>query len=147
MNMHAGLPVNEYTTYCPANGASCYFYNRTSANYTTHRSSCQARGGYLVAFNSAEEQELVEAWFVTTTTAMSGQTPWIGVEQAGSQWWAAAGIVLPKRPQDLKPAVSVFCQPSAWWLAVPWLRPAMRAATQAIQPEEKCSVMALGHLH
>jgi hypothetical protein len=89
--MHAGVPINDYTTFCPPNGASCYFYNRTTANYTVHKAACQARGGYLVAFNSAEEQEAVEAWFVTTTAAMASQSPWIGVEQAGGQWWAAAG--------------------------------------------------------
>jgi hypothetical protein len=85
----AGVPANSYSTFCPPNGASCYFYNRTTANYTVHKAACQARGGYLVAFNSAEEQEAVEAWFVTTTAAMANQSPWIGVEQAGSQWWVA----------------------------------------------------------
>jgi hypothetical protein len=48
----ADLPLNTSTVYCQdREGGSCYYYNSSYANYKTHKASCQARGGYLVAFN------------------------------------------------------------------------------------------------
>jgi hypothetical protein len=64
----------------------CYFYNATTGSHANHEAGCQARGGHLVAYNSAAEQRLVEAVF-----SISGHY-WIGVEPAvGGTWELADG--------------------------------------------------------
>jgi hypothetical protein len=70
------LPAQDKYTFCPNNGANgtCYFWNATIAAYSTHKLACQNLGGYLVSFNTAEEQRLVQ-------TQLSGvDNYWIGIE-------------------------------------------------------------------
>jgi hypothetical protein len=55
-----GLPANDLTTFCNTTLGSCYFYNTTTASYSDHKANCQRMGGYLVSYNTAMEQYLVE---------------------------------------------------------------------------------------
>jgi hypothetical protein len=48
----AGLPANDLYYFCPTNGSTCYFYNTTTAPYTTHKLACSNLGGYLVSWNT-----------------------------------------------------------------------------------------------
>jgi hypothetical protein len=59
-SLTAGLPANDKFYFCNTTLGSCYFYNETTANYTNHKASCQAMGGYLVSYNSGNEQSMVE---------------------------------------------------------------------------------------
>jgi hypothetical protein len=86
----AGLWINDYTRYCSPSSGRCYLYNRTADNAANHKLNCQRLGGYLAAYNNAEEQYEVELWFVGNTTVMTG-TPYIGVELAGNGWYLADG--------------------------------------------------------
>ena len=59
-------------------------HNTTSADFATHRAACQAiPGGDLVSFNSFQEQAVVEKSLRITTDYNS----WIGVLQAGTNWY------------------------------------------------------------
>ena len=48
--------VSLCSFFCPGNSSSCYYYLGTSAAYQAQRNSCIAMGGYLVAYNTPEEQ-------------------------------------------------------------------------------------------
>jgi hypothetical protein len=48
--------MNDKRYYCPAGSSSCYYYNTTTAVYSTQWLACQSQSGYLVAYNTAEEQ-------------------------------------------------------------------------------------------
>jgi hypothetical protein len=59
-------------------------HNTTAADFATHRAACQAiPGGDLVSFNSFQEQAVVEKSLRITTDYNS----WIGVLQAGTNWY------------------------------------------------------------
>ncbi len=63
--MFAGIPTDNDRTFC-ASGAvneTCYFYNPTWLDRDKAQQACQARGGWLVAYNSGEEQLEVEKYF------------------------------------------------------------------------------------
>jgi hypothetical protein len=107
------MPPNGHTQHCTGNvagskagpGSVCYFYNSTGASLASHKASCVARGGHLVAFNNATEQRLVEAVF-----SISGHY-WIGVEPgAGGQWALAdgSGTIGTGRPSNTNPYAH-------WW--------------------------------
>ncbi len=52
-----GVPTDSDRVFCTSNAsASCYFYDPWSKTYARAKAACAARGGYLVAYNSAEEQ-------------------------------------------------------------------------------------------
>jgi hypothetical protein len=49
---------------------SCYFYiTATQLRYNNSQAACQKLGGYLVAYNNATEQQLVETYFSGTGAA------------------------------------------------------------------------------
>jgi hypothetical protein len=90
--------------YCPSasNSTSCYFYNSTLDGYTSHKASCARMGGYLVAYNNADEQLDVESVF----TAMANSYTYIGLEKYGNLWYWLDG-----RFRLLQPIVC-FCPPA-----------------------------------
>ena len=47
----AGLPAQDAYNWCPTNDSTCYFYNRTTAPFATHKQACSKMGGYLVSYN------------------------------------------------------------------------------------------------
>jgi hypothetical protein len=62
-----------------AASASCYFYDPTSRPYAEAKAGCASRGGYLAAYQSAEEQLQVEAYFL--------ETGWLQWQMDPTQWW------------------------------------------------------------
>jgi hypothetical protein len=91
----AGLPANDRNNWCPNNGANgtCYFWNETTATYAVQKSACQRMGGYLVSYNTAMEQRLVDAVFAANNY-------WLGIEPLrntsvfGTNWVLADGQFL-----------------------------------------------------
>jgi hypothetical protein len=71
--------------HCPssANFTSCYYFNTSLDSYANHKSNCARMGGYLVAYNTADEQLEVENAF---PSVRSGYT-WIGLERSGNLWY------------------------------------------------------------
>ena len=59
-----GLPPDSDKVHCASNvtNSTCYFYY-SQATYTISKAKCQAMGGWLVAWNRAEEQLAVENYF------------------------------------------------------------------------------------
>ena len=56
-----GVPTDSDQVYCTSNAsASCYFYEPWSKTYAKAKAACAAKGGYLVAYNSAQEQ--LQVW-------------------------------------------------------------------------------------
>ena len=57
------LPQDNELQMCNVTRGSCYRYKTGGAAITTHRTACTGWGGYLVAWNSYEEQLEVENYF------------------------------------------------------------------------------------
>ena len=75
--------------YCPSyNPTSCYILNVTGASYSSHKAACQAKGGYLVSWNSGEEQNEVEKALGVSAIY------YMGVEKAGTNWYLLDGTNL-----------------------------------------------------
>ena len=78
--------------YCPSyNPTSCYIFNATGASYASHKAACQAKGGYLVSWNSAAEQNEVEK---ALGLAALTTNYYMGVERAGTNWYLLDGTNL-----------------------------------------------------
>jgi hypothetical protein len=73
-----GLPANDRLTFCSTTLGSCYFYNATSATYAVHKARCQSMGGYLVSYNTAAEQRMVE------TALSTASNVYMGIEALGN---------------------------------------------------------------
>jgi hypothetical protein len=52
----AGEPMNSDKTFCPVNQTSCYHYSSSTSTYAAAVTSCQAKGGHVVAWNTMAEQ-------------------------------------------------------------------------------------------
>ena len=78
-----GLPTDNDFIYCKHTlGQACYFYRTQAATHSSAKSSCQAMGGNLVAWNSDEEQLEVERYFASGSgTARLSSYYWIGLER------------------------------------------------------------------
>ncbi len=68
----ACMPTDNDTIVCPDTLDSCYFWTGSTGNNATATTKCAAMGGYPVAWNSADEQLLVETYFrVGATRALA----------------------------------------------------------------------------
>jgi hypothetical protein len=66
--------------------------NDTAADWASHHAACAALGGYLAAFNSAEEQLDIE---VKLGLRSQSSDIWLGVHLgAGGQWYLADGSLV-----------------------------------------------------
>lgn len=61
----AGVPTDNDRIFCTARSVNntCYFYNSSNVVRSVAKASCDAMKGWLVAYNSAEEQLEVENYF------------------------------------------------------------------------------------
>ncbi len=78
------MPASNATHFCSSSSDSCYLLISTSATYTTQKAACQARGGWLVAYNTGAEQVEVES-------ALNPQAfYWLGIEAGTEDRWMLA---------------------------------------------------------
>ena len=57
------VPTDNDTIFCPDTLDSCYYWTGTTGDNATATAKCAAMSGYPVAWNSAQEQLLVENYF------------------------------------------------------------------------------------
>jgi hypothetical protein len=89
-----GLPPDNATVLCPDGGESCYFWYHTSLSWERARAACkQNRGAFLVSYNSADEQLMVESYYRSTGRLFWYY--WIGLEKSGNvfYWWVVLASV------------------------------------------------------
>ncbi len=120
-NPAAGLPANDKYTFCNTTLGSCYFYNDTTANYTNHKANCQRMGGYLVSYNSGNEQRIVEAALAPATNYYLGIEPLGNTTLFGGTFVMLDGTFLGNTtPSDSNPYRHWWVTGAwRWWLLMP----------------------------
>ena len=81
--------MDDEGNFCPPSSTSCYYYNITAEDYASHKAACEQRGGYLVAYNTPEEQvgwgarspRTQQLWFWLHVLALT-----LGVRAALCSW-------------------------------------------------------------
>jgi hypothetical protein len=65
LSIHSGVPTDSDRVFCTSGAVNqtCYFYNHVWLSRDNAQRACEGRGGWLVAYNSAEEQLEVETYF------------------------------------------------------------------------------------
>jgi hypothetical protein len=83
------LPQDTEFQVCNVTRGSCYRYQTGGAAITTHRTTCSNSGGYLVAWNSYEEQREVENYFTGGSAwapASHAHERCVGLDLAAIKW-------------------------------------------------------------
>ena len=78
-----GAPPANSTFFCEPASNLCYHYNSRMLNFTSARAACQALGGDMAMYNTADKQLAVEHYFAGTNLL----TPfyyWTGVRRTTS---------------------------------------------------------------
>ena len=65
-----GLPQDNELQVCNSTRGSCYKFIPGIASFTTQNTACSGLGGYLVAWNSYEEQLEVENYFTGKSSSI-----------------------------------------------------------------------------
>jgi hypothetical protein len=61
----AGIPTDNDRVFCTSSAVNetCYFYNNTFLGRDRAQQTCEGMGGWLVAYNTGDEQLQVENYF------------------------------------------------------------------------------------
>jgi hypothetical protein len=87
----AGVPTDNDRVFCTSGSVNntCYFYNASNVVRDVAKASCAARNGWLVAYNSAEEQLEVEKYF----TSEQPQKPLLHCARSMQLWYNLLHVV------------------------------------------------------
>jgi hypothetical protein len=98
----AGAPPSNATFFCDGTSTSCFSESPNRASWTNARAACQAQGGDLVKYDTAQKQRAVESYFSGTGT-LTSQYYWMGLYRDGPSRqyiWTDEGTVLQSVSQD-----------------------------------------------
>jgi hypothetical protein len=81
----------------------CFNYSTSAARFNTARAACQAQGGELVKYDSADKQLRVETFFGKKFSSLSKLMYWQGISRAARAEelkWTADDTPVPGLPSN-----------------------------------------------